>query len=316
MLIAESGRILATRREGSAYYFETGMDALQAMLASGIQATLQAAAVLPADVTFAVLGLPAYGEDSALIGRLDLMASTVLAAPQYRCVNDMVCGWAGALAGSDGISIVAGTGSIAYGEAAGRSARAGGWGELFSDEGSAYWVATQGLRMFTRMSDGRTRPSVLYDLLRAHFHLRSDLDLVAAVFGPPPLTRSQIAALAPLIARAANEGDISARGIFTAAGQELAEIVGAVRSQLAVPAHIPLPVSYSGGMFQEDETMLAALRTALRSSDVAYALTAPRLGPTAGAALYAARLSGAPLAPEALETLAQGSRTASGGVGE
>ncbi len=37
----------------------------------------------------------------------------------------------------DGINLVAGTGSIAYGEFAGRAARAGGWGELFSDEASA-----------------------------------------------------------------------------------------------------------------------------------------------------------------------------------
>ena len=74
----------------------------------------------------------------------------------------MVCGWAGALAGEDGINIVAGTGSIAYGEYRGRSARAGGWGELFSDEGSAYWLAREGLRLFSRMSDGRAPRGALY----------------------------------------------------------------------------------------------------------------------------------------------------------
>ncbi len=59
------------------------------------------------------------------------------------CGNDMVCGWAGSLACADGINVVAGTGSICYGEYQGRSARCGGWGELFSDEGSAYWIARQ-----------------------------------------------------------------------------------------------------------------------------------------------------------------------------
>ncbi|MEI9903464.1 MAG: BadF/BadG/BcrA/BcrD ATPase family protein [Asticcacaulis sp.] len=67
----------------------------------------------------------------------------------------MICGWAGSLAGADGINIVAGTGSIGYGERLGRGARAGGWGEVFSDEGSAYWIAVQGLAAFARMSDGR-----------------------------------------------------------------------------------------------------------------------------------------------------------------
>ena len=35
----------------------------------------------------------------------------------------MVCSWAGSLAGDDGISVIAGTGSVAYGQYAGRKAR-------------------------------------------------------------------------------------------------------------------------------------------------------------------------------------------------
>ena len=67
----------------------------------------------------------------------------------------MICSWAGSLACEDGISVIAGTGSMAYGEYEGRSARAGGWGELIGDEGSAYWIAREGMNLFSRMSDGR-----------------------------------------------------------------------------------------------------------------------------------------------------------------
>ena len=72
---------------------------------------------------------------------LDAMPAALLGHRRYRCGNDMVCAWAGSLGGEDGINIVAGTGSIGYGERAGASARAGGWGEVFGDEGSAYWIA-------------------------------------------------------------------------------------------------------------------------------------------------------------------------------
>ena len=185
----------------SAYYLEIGVDALQTMLVAGIRATLQQAAVPAAQVAFTFIGLPAYGENSALLARLDGIAADVLPAERYRCGNDMVCGWAGALAGCDGISVVAGTGSIAYGEFETRCARAGGWGELFSDEGSAYWIAREALTLFSRMSDGRTPKAALYDLIRERFQLRADLDVCAAVYGPPPLARSEIAALAPLAAR-------------------------------------------------------------------------------------------------------------------
>jgi N-acetylglucosamine kinase-like BadF-type ATPase len=303
VLIDESGRVLATRREGPAYHLETGVDALKAMLADGIHATLAHGAVAPAELTFAFLGLPAYGEDSRLLAILDRAASPVLPQERYRCANDMVCGWAGALGGRDGINVVAGTGSIAYGEFAGRSARAGGWGELFSDEGSAYWVAREGLTLFSRMSDGRVEPGPLHRLIRDHFQLRGDLDLCAAIYGPPALTRSGIAGLAPIVAEAARVGDAQSRRLFDSAARELAALVDLVREKLNAPHDLVLPASYSGGMFQFGDLVLDPLRSALNSSARAYEFTAPRLSPGGGAALYAAKLSGVPLPAAAVTEL-------------
>jgi N-acetylglucosamine kinase-like BadF-type ATPase len=136
LLIDETGRALATYRGGSAYYLETGFEALQAMMVAGIRATLQQAGLAPSQLEFTFVGLPAYGENRAHLHRLDSVVADVLPGDRYRCDNDMVCGWAGALAGRDGINIVAGTGSIAYGEFETRRARAGGWGGLFSEDGA------------------------------------------------------------------------------------------------------------------------------------------------------------------------------------
>ena len=94
----------------------------------------------------------------------------------------MICGWAGSLQCRDGISIVAGTGSICYGERNGKIARCGGWGELFSDEGSAYWMACRGLNLFSRMSDGRAVKGPLYEIVRERLKLTEDLDLRAHGF--------------------------------------------------------------------------------------------------------------------------------------
>ena len=303
LLIDEGGRVLARHRAGSAYYPETGIDALQHLLEAGISATLQQAGVTPAQVRFGFIGLPAYGEDSVLMPRLDSLAATVLEHGRYRCGNDVVCGWAGALACRDGINLVAGTGSIAYGEWEDRQARAGGWGELFSDEGSAYWVAREGLSLFSRMSDGRAVKGPLHDLIRQHFGLRWDLDLGARVYGPPAMTRSELAGLAPLVAQAAVAGDRGACRVFESAARELTALIHAVRDALAPPAQIPVPVSYSGGMFQFGETLLGPLREALDAGTRPYAFLAPKLTPVAGAALYASRLGGTPLSPRATEEL-------------
>lgn len=310
VLIDESGRILGMHREGSAYHLETGMDALQSMLATGLKATLQRAGASAAQVDFAFFGLPTHGEDSALLPRLDCIADVSLSAARYRCGNDMVCGWAGALAGRDGINLVSGTGSIVYGECAGRTARAGGWGELFGDEGSAFMLAREALTLFSRMSDGRLRKGPIYSLIRERFQLHRDLDLCAAVYGPPALSRSELAGLAPLVAQAAAAGDVQAQQLFEDAAQQLALMVHAVRHSLQAKSETPLQVSYSGGMFQLGELLLRPLRSALHASGYEYQVVAPRMTPGAGAALYAAKLAGMPLPVAAIEELARQSAPA------
>ena len=303
LLIDEAGTVLASHTEGPAYYLEIGLPDLGQMLARGIGTTLQQAQVAAADLTYAFLGLPAYGEDAALVPELDAAPAAALPQRRYRCGNDMVCGWAGALAGADGINIVAGTGSIAYGEYAGRSVRAGGWGELFSDEGSAYWLAREGLRVFSRMADGRTPRGELYGLVRNHFALADDLQLCAAIYGKDASQRSQLAKLSPLVAEAARAGDRAARELFAHGATELADLVHAVAARLGVPPEAELPVSYSGGMFQLRELLLAPLEAELRTRASRYRFLPSRLPPDAGAALYAAKLSGAPLTAASIAAL-------------
>jgi N-acetylglucosamine kinase-like BadF-type ATPase len=305
LLIDATGRVLATHRSGSAYYLEIGLEALREMLCAGIRATLSQASLDASQLDFAFLGLPAYGEDSALVPRLDAMAANALPVERYRCGNDMVCGWAGALGGRDGINIVAGTGSIAYGEFKGRHARGGGWGELFSDEGSAYWIAREGLTLFSHMSDGQVPKSALHELVRTQFQLSSDLDLCAKIYGPPALGRSALASLASLVTQAAGAGDKAAGQVLERAAQALAAIVHAVHDRLNVPPGVSLPISYSGGLFRAGSLLLPLFETALRSGTRSYELVTPSLPPVAGAALYAAKLAGAPLDAATVTRLAQ-----------
>jgi N-acetylglucosamine kinase-like BadF-type ATPase len=259
--------------------------------------------------TYSFLGLPAYGEDRDIIDQLDAAPKGVLAEAHYRCGNDMICGWAGALAAQDGINVVAGTGSIAYGEYRGRRARAGGWGELIGDEASAHWVAREALNAFSRMSDSRMPKGVLHAALKKHFGVIHNLDMCAAIYGQGPTARSDIAKLAPVVAEAAGQGDVVARGIFVRGADELADMAVAVGQRLEAPPETPLTVSYSGSMFKLGDLVLEPFRTSLRKRAPHYLLAAPRLSPALGAALYAARLNGTPLSSAALAAIeSDGSR--------
>jgi N-acetylglucosamine kinase-like BadF-type ATPase len=303
VLIDRGGRVRARHQEGSLYYLEIGLEAAAQTLQRGVGTLLQVAGVALADVEYAFVGVPAHGEDSALAPRLDALPGAALAAGRYRCGNDMLCSWAGSLAGRDGISVIAGTGSMAYGEANGNAARTGGWGELFSDEGSAYWIARQGLTLFSRMSDGRSPRGPLHDIFRASLGLAQDLDLCAHVYGSGQGGRTDVARFALKVHEAAQQGDVQAIAIYTAAAEELAEIVVATRRVLQVPAAQPLAVSYSGGVFNSRTLVLEPFADALARSGLAFRLTTPRYSPVVGAALFAARCHGAPLAEAALAVL-------------
>src|SRR4051812_16053412 len=248
-LIDARGNVRASHVSGSVSHLIAGVDAAAALLHDGMKAILAAARVAPADVRFAFFGLPSHGEDSGTVAQLDAMPSSVLDMRRYRCGNDMLGSWAGSLACADGISVIAGTGSMAYGEYAGRGARAGGWGELIGDEGSAYWIAREGFTLFTHMSDGRAARGPLYGLVRQRFAISSDLDLCSHVYGVDANARGAFAQFARVVHEAAEAGDEAAAGIFTRAAMELAALVFAVRRELAVPEAEPLPVSWTGGAF-------------------------------------------------------------------
>lgn len=304
LLIDGAGSVLARQRRGSAYHLEIGIDALRKMLVGGIRDTLAAAAIAPTDITCSFLGLPAYGENETMRPELDRIADEILPVGRYYCANDVVCGWAGALAGNHGIAVIAGTGSIAYGEFGQRSARAGGWGELFGDEGSAFWIARQLLTLFSQMSDGRIGKGELYGLVRDHFEVSSDLEICGAVSGPPALTRSELAALCRLAEEAARRGDPAAVDMFIQGAQELAALVHAVRGALHVAADASVPVSYCGGLLRPDSVLLPLFETALRARALPYELFPPHMLPSAGAASRAAALAHTPLSIDAISRLA------------
>ena len=303
-LIDRRGKVLARHIERSAYYLEVGLDGTAAMLARGCQALWAETGITASDLSFAFFGLPAYGEDRAVQPQLDALPRAILGHARYLCGNDMVCSWAGSLACADGISVIGGTGSMAYGEVQGRRARAGGWGELFSDEGSAHWIARAGLALFSRMSDGRAPRGSLYKLVRQRLALADDLDLCQVIYGELQAERSRVAALSRLVSEAAALGDLQAQAIIMEAATELVALVDAVRDSLGVAEGAEVAVSYSGGLFGADGPLQAPFAQALAASTGPYRLTPPRLAPVLGAALYAARSVGAPLSDAALARLA------------
>lgn len=305
-LVTADGEVVATLQAPSCYYLGSGQgtELVGRVLRGAVADVCRLAGVTPAEITYGFFALPSYGEVSADVPALDAAPSTALGHDRYACGNDMVAGWAGSLGAVDGINVVSGTGSICYGERAGRHVRVGGWGELFGDEGSGHWIGLHGLQAFSQMSDGRLAPGPLLEAMREHLSLADDLDVLAVTMVEWRGDRRRIAALSRIVGEAAERGDEHARAILVAAAAELVSLVETARRRLGF-ADEDVPVSHSGGVFSSPVVRDEFARL-LAETDPGFTLLEPMVSPVVGAALYAARLAGTPLSSQSLARLHAG----------
>ncbi len=155
----------------------------------------------------------------------------------------------GATGSGQGIIVIAGTGSIAYGrDASGRTARAGGWGHVFGDEGGAFDLVRQALRAALRSEEG-WGPSTTLGRKLMDAAAAGSVNELLHLFYTTDFPRERVASYAPLVDQAAVEGDSAAGEILEKAARQLADIAFAVRRQL-FPGDEPARVTYAGGVFR------------------------------------------------------------------
>lgn len=143
----------------------------------------------------------------------------------------------------EGILVYAGTGSIAFHlREDGASERAGGHGYLIDDAGAGFSIGQAALRTVMRELDEGRSSSVLARFVFGHANASTWPDLSAFVYATG---RSSVAGFAPLVGRAASQGDTTAKGILESAGHELLRLVRIMRSRLG-----DFPVALAGGALE------------------------------------------------------------------
>lgn len=141
-----------------------------------------------------------------------------------------------------GIALICGTGSIAWGRNSRKeTTRSGGWGYLFSDEGSSFAIGRDALRAVTQMVDGRGPETQLLRMISETMKLEQSQDLVARIYGAE-FPKDVIAGLSEVVFLAAHAGDLVAKDILKRAAEDLAGLVSSVahRLQLEVRTQLAL----------------------------------------------------------------------------
>lgn len=165
-------------------------------------------------------------------------------ARRHLLTTDAAIALAAALGERPGVIVISGTGSIAYGRSRrGQILRSGGWGSLFSDEGSGYDLGRQAVVAALRDFDGRgPHTRLTHDLPKA-LGIRTIGQVVAA--SPAP---HQISALFRVVLESARRGDRVARRLCREAGKSLAGLALSLLKRLD-PLRKALPVVCAGGVF-------------------------------------------------------------------
>ncbi len=147
--------------------------------------------------------------------------------------------------GDPGVSVIAGTGSIAYGWDGVNRYISGNHGWLLGDQGSGFWIGFRALRDTVRMLDRRLEKTLLADYVLEYFKV-GDKEELSYLLYRRGFSVEWIAGLTPVVAKAAREGDSHALQILVDAGYELGEATIAVARNLAIE---PVHVYYTGGVF-------------------------------------------------------------------
>lgn len=280
----ETGRILGIGRGGPCNHIKGPEGRARFIQAIGSSVS-EACARAGAGASFEALGA---GFSGGPADKENLLRELVPAA-HMRVTDDAVIALAGATGGLPGIIVVAGTGSIAYGRnAAGKAARAGGWGYIFGDEGGGFDLTRQALRAALRFEEGWGPPTALREILLCETGAATANELMHR-FYTTDYPRARVAAYSRLVDEAAEAGDAVAGGILKAAAQQLAALAGAVRAQLFRPGDEVL-TAWIGGVFRsrllrEQFRLLVELEDGSRTAP-------PKYSPAAGALLEAYRAAG------------------------
>jgi glucosamine kinase len=181
--------------------------------------------------------------------------------PQARVAvtDDAQMALRGAVPAGDGIVLIAGTGSVAYAEACGRSFRAGGGGYALGDDGSGYAVGSSALKLLMRRFEGRAGPDRFLDAVAASIGAASTTDVIDYVYGAPAPV-STVAGIAQLVLDFADAGERSAAKIVQVAALELFELVHCV-CRLAQAQCSELPLVFSGGLLQRNGLLTYLIET-------------------------------------------------------
>jgi len=307
-LIANAeGTVLGVGKAGSSNYHTVGITQAVRAVLDAIDAARTAGRV-HGHASGVFLGLAGVRSAADHLAFREPLAALglVKSAERLGLDHDLRIALAGGCGDRPGMVVIAGTGSAAYGrDRNGVTAQSGGWGWLIDDQGGGSWFALQGLRAVMEATDGRGPRTRLEPALFAELGVTTAREAMQWTMRPDT-ARSQLAALAPVILAAAEDGDKVAAALMVEGARQLARMAAALVEPLDFGSD-PISVVPAGGLLGH-AAYLAAFRSALEKTGHPFRLVESPVPPIGGAAFLAADLAGITLTDEARRRIGVGAQ--------
>ncbi|HDP76603.1 MAG TPA: ATPase [Mesotoga infera] len=123
-------------------------------------------------------------------GKLRQALESVFRDSEIEVIMDIEGLYRAAVGEERGVVVVSGTGSTVYGhDHAGVAVKSGGWGHIFDDEGSAYWISKELIAASLKYRDGLIPHDPVFDQLVQFFETDNIEELVNLTLLPDMKTK-------------------------------------------------------------------------------------------------------------------------------
>lgn len=312
----EFGSIVTSCRTGPATQFYHSKEECRTSIATAIQTVLELSGASFKDIKRVYHAMPM---DPTLSNQL--VRDCVSEHVQVAAFTEFAFSLYGAIQSEAGALALSGTGSFAALRFAGKNEfspsalsancqeiygtadiTVGGWGNFAGDEGSAYDIGTNCLRLAAQMTDGRIDATKLPQAICRFFGFPT---IRATIIELHRLSeghrRTTIASLCSLVGQRANSGDGECLMIIRRAAQKLAHQVLATIRQANVPHGFPVTVS--GGAWRSTPWLFYTFAEEIRKFHPHLSVRVPQYEPVAGGLLLALRDIASPTSTENLTSV-------------
>lgn len=232
-IIDENKKLIFENITGPSSIDTVSHDETYSSILDALNPYIKKVATLHFDSVFIGLGGIVSEDDELLVKDILLKIPGIDNKTKIMAKNDMENALYSGLTFDYGITLICGTGMVAFGKNKHMQHKCGGWGYKEGELGSSFHLGTEAIQYAVRAFDSRLKSTDFTDMLLTTLNIKHKEDIITSINSLYD-QRTLIAGLAPIVTKYANLGDTYAKEICDHATDECALAIHGVYKYLGL----------------------------------------------------------------------------------